>query len=148
MRVSLLESNVSSILVDFDLPARLQAELTERLAAARPGAEEDRDVAVEVSVAGYGFMSAEGQTPAPDWLTSSPACFTFVAELSVREGDRTLFRDEVFEESSRRSRDLPPTRCASLIEWAEHDGRLAREVLEEWSHVIAAAIAKRLGVGR
>jgi hypothetical protein len=132
---------VSSVLVAFDLPARLQAELAERLAATRPGAEESR-VVIEVAVAGYGFMAPASEN------ASGPSCFTFAAELAVRDGERTLFNDQIFEEPFRRSLDVPPPRCASMAELADHDGQLAREVLEESSRVIAAVIAKRLKVAR
>ena len=75
---------VTSILAEFNLPARLQTELTERLAAARPGAEETREVVIEVSIARYGFTSAESKAPAFDWLTILPTCFRYSRSRASR----------------------------------------------------------------
>lgn len=132
---------LGSLLVAFDLPGRLQGELAERLGAARPGPEESA-VVIDVSVAGYGFIGPTGKG------TEGMSCFTFTAGLAVKDGDRTVFSDQVIEEPFRRSLDLPPPRCASVAELAEHDSRLAREILDESTHVIASAIARRLGVTR
>lgn len=132
---------VSSVLAAFDLPVRLQANLVERLAEARPDPAESR-IVIEVSVAGYGFMAPTVES------ASGITCFVFAADVAVRDGERTVFSDQIFEEPFRRSLDLPPPRCASLAELAKDEGRPAREILEESSHVIAAAIAKRLKVRR
>jgi hypothetical protein len=133
---------VSSVLLAFDLPGRLQADLVERLAEARPDPAESR-IMIEVSIAGYGFLS-----PSTAMSRAELMCFTFAADVAVRDGERTVFSDQIFEEPYRRSHDLPPPRCTSLAELVKDEGRLAREILEESSHVIAAAIAKRLKVGR
>jgi hypothetical protein len=97
----------------------------------------------------------KGETAAPQHLEviildygifgDGALCFGLDARVSLKSGDREVFADEVIWGPDKRSEDLPPSRCATLFEFAEDEGGLASETLLEASQVLAAAIARRLG---
>lgn len=129
-------TSITTALREVDFPNRLQGAIQSRLAKGSSGGP-DSHVKLEILILGYGLLRAGSRE---DWF-----CFSFDGEVKVTAADQVLYQDRVLMEPYRRSLDVPPPRCASLYEFGEDNGKVARETLVDASEVLAAVILRRVG---
>lgn len=116
-----------------DFPKRLGDFLRTKLSV-QYGGEPSSEIKVQVLIDKYGIW---GNDSALLW-------FYCDAEFQVVQSGTVVFSDKLVWRALRRNSDLPPPRYASLDDYAQHEGRLVREVLTEAAEVLAAVVAKRL----
>jgi hypothetical protein len=118
-----------------DFPSKLTSLLQTEITRRFPG-KETNSPEVLVLILGYGLLGPAEQ---------EELCFYCDARLLVQKAGKILFEDPIIWHAQKRSDDLPPPRFARLSQFAERDGKLARDTFMEASEVMAAIIAKRLG---
>lgn len=118
-----------------DFPKKLENLLLSEIARRFPG-KETNSPEVLVLILGYGLLGPAEQ---------EELCFYCDARLLVQKDGKILFEDPIIWHAQKRSDDLPPPRFSRLPQFAERDGKLARDTFMEASEVMAAIIAKRLG---
>lgn len=118
-----------------DFPKKLENLLLSEITRRFPG-KETNSPEILVLILGYGLLGPPEQ---------EELCFYCDARLLVQKADKILFEDSIIWHAQQRSDDLPPPRFARLSQFAERDGKLARDTFMEASEVMAAIIAKRLG---
>ena len=82
----------------------------------------------------YGFIQKD----------SGHICFSIDAEIKLQVYGQEKYKDFIYIEPYLRSEDAPPPQCASVGEFTENKGKLAKETIKNFSVILASIVAHRL----
>lgn len=75
---------------------------------------------------------------------SDEICFSVDAEIKLHLYENELYRDFIYIEPYIRSEDAPPPQCALVGEFAENNGKIAEQTIEDFSTILASIVRHRL----
>ncbi len=73
-------------------------------------------------------------------------CFSVDAQVDLHFNGEEIYKDFIYIEPYLRSADAPPPHCATVGEFAENQGALAKQTIDDFSVILANIVAHRLPV--
>jgi hypothetical protein len=69
---------------------------------------------------------------------SDEICFSVDSEVKLKFDEKEIFKDYIYIEPFLRSEDAPPPQCALVGEFAENNGKLAKQTIKNFSEYLAS----------
>jgi len=73
-------------------------------------------------------------------------CFSVDAEIKLHLNEKEIYRDFIYIEPYLRSEDAPPPQCALVGEFAENNGKIAKQTIKDFSTILASIVTHRLSI--
>lgn len=100
------------------------------------GLDSNNEYVLSIIILGYGFTNK----------SSSIICFSLDAEIKLKFKEIEIFKDYIYIEPFLRSEDAPPPQCYSVGEFANNEGKLVKQTIDDFSIYLASIVAQRLPV--
>jgi hypothetical protein len=125
-------NTIKEVLLTTDFSALTQQAIIESMCDNE--LESNNEYILSIIILAYGFTEK----------ISDEICFSVDAEIKLKFQEIEIFKDYIYIEPFLRSEDAPPPQCASVDEFANNEGELVKQTIDDFSIYLASIVAHRL----